>query len=110
MDPVFSQSSYEASVKENAPAGTHIITVNATDDDDGDFGKITYSLIGEHSTDFHIDAQTGEITVANTGLLDREVISDLTIQVLASDGAPLNTKRTISVPVSLCVIHGNMCS
>ncbi|GLV42165.1 Cadherin 87A, partial [Carabus blaptoides fortunei] len=107
MDPVFSQSSYEASVKENAPTGTHIITVNATDDDDGDFGKITFSLIGEHSTDFHIDAATGEITVANTGLLDREVISDLTIQVVASDGAPLNSKRTISVPVHIKIIDVN---
>lgn len=104
LDPIFSNSSYEASVKENAPAGTHLLTVKATDGDDGDFGKVTYSLIGEHSSDFHINSESGDITVSNTGLLDREMLSDLTIQVLASDGAPASVKRTISVPVSLSVL------
>lgn len=102
MDPVFTESTYEASVKENSAFGTPVTTVNATDGDDGEYGKVTYSLVGEHSTDFNIDPQTGEITVGNSGILDRETISELTIQVVASDGAPMNFRRTVSVPVSLC--------
>lgn len=101
MDPIFTESIYEATVNENSAFGTHVITVNATDGDEGEFGKVTYSLVGEHSTDFNIDAQTGEITVANSGILDRETISELTIQVVASDGAPANLRRTVSLPVSI---------
>lgn len=107
LDPIFSNSSYEASVKENAPAGTHLLTVKATDGDDGDFGKVTYSLIGEHSSDFHINSESGDITVSNTGLLDREMLSDLTIQVLASDGAPASVKRTLSVPIHIKILDVN---
>lgn len=107
MDPIFNQTSYEASVKENSPFGTHVITITATDDDDGDFGVVTYSLIGEHSTDFNIDPTTGEITVGNSGILDREAMKDLTIQVLASDGAPLTLKRTVSVPVHITILDVN---
>lgn len=99
MDPVFTQQTYEASVKENAAFGTHVLTINATDADDGEFGSVTYSLIGEHSTDFNIDGVSGDITVANSGILDRETMKDLTIQVVASDGAPSNLRRMVSVPV-----------
>uniref|UniRef100_A0A0F8AHB8 Protocadherin gamma-A10 n=1 Tax=Larimichthys crocea TaxID=215358 RepID=A0A0F8AHB8_LARCR len=42
--PVFNQSVYKASVKENMIKGTSIITVNATDADSGSNGVITYIL------------------------------------------------------------------
>lgn len=98
-DPVFSKKYYNVTVAENLPKGSHIITVNATDADADEYGAVTYSLTGEHSEHFHIAPQSGEITVADSEFLDRETIESTTIQVVASDGAPGNLKRVVSVPV-----------
>lgn len=101
MDPMFSSEEYEATVKENSPAGTSILKVTATDKDEGEFGKISYSLVGEHSSDFTIDADTGVISVLNSALLDREVITDVVIQAVASDNAPPTLKRTDTAQVRI---------
>ena len=42
--PVFSQSTYRASVNENTPVGTTVAIVSATDGDSGTNGEVTYSL------------------------------------------------------------------
>lgn len=105
------QSKYEAIVKENAPAGTLVVRVKATDKDDGVFGVVTYQLIGEHSSDFLIDRDSGEITVAHPRVLDRELTPEITIQVMASDGAPPDTRRTAAVPVctfSICKVESSI--
>lgn len=101
MDPIFEHIEYEATVKENSPAGTSILTVKATDADDGEFGEIVYSLVGEHSADFTIDPDTGVISVLNSGLLDREMIKDIVIQAVASDKAPPAVRRTVTAQVRL---------
>ena len=44
--PVFDQQMYTATVQENAEAGTPLVTVNARDLDEGEFGRVTYSLEG----------------------------------------------------------------
>ncbi|XP_071455526.1 cadherin-87A [Hetaerina americana] len=106
VDPVFSESEYHASVKENSLLGTHVITVNATDGDDGDFGKITYSLLGEHQEDFIID-KSGEIIVQNSAVLDRENSPEIVIQVVASDKAPPEARRSITVPVRIKLLDTN---
>lgn len=91
---------YEATITENAPEKAHVITVKATDGDEGVFGSVSYSLVGEHSSDFSVNYKTGEVTVANPAVLDRETTPDITIQVMASDGAPPETRRTVAIPVS----------
>lgn len=65
------------------------------------FGKISYSLIGEHSSEFNINNETGEISVAKSTAIDREEREEIILQVMASDGAPAETRRTTAVPVSL---------
>ncbi|KAJ4434750.1 hypothetical protein ANN_23319, partial [Periplaneta americana] len=107
MDPVFSMPMYEATVMENSPEKTHVITVTATDGDEGVIGAVTYSLVGEHSSDFSVNYNTGEVTVANPALLDREVTPDITIQVMASDGAPPETRRTVAVPIHIHLKDAN---
>ncbi|KAK1121482.1 hypothetical protein K0M31_010285 [Melipona bicolor] len=52
--PKFEQESYNASVKENSPPGTHVTVVKATDGDEGPFGEVSYNLIGDHAADFNI--------------------------------------------------------
>ena len=58
--PAFSQSVYDADVTEHQPAGVVVTTVSAADGDEGVYGDITYSMIGEDADEmFAIDSQTG---------------------------------------------------
>ncbi|XP_011304986.1 cadherin-87A [Fopius arisanus] len=102
QDPKFQQESYNVTVRENSPAGTHVTIVKATDSDEGVFGEISYSLIGEHASDFNIGHETGEITVGAATVLDREETGEITVTVMASDGGPIKSRRSTTVPV---VIH-----
>ncbi|XP_017287650.1 protocadherin Fat 3a isoform X2 [Kryptolebias marmoratus] len=83
--PVFEQNTYEAELRENAPAGTKVIQVKATDADPGMFGHITYSFVNDVGNDqFGIDA-IGQIST--TEKLDREDPSnkDIVLTVAAQD-------------------------
>lgn len=53
-DPKFEKQSYNATVEENSQPGTRVTVVKAVDKDEGPFGDVTYSLIGEHAADFNI--------------------------------------------------------
>ncbi|KAI3351197.1 hypothetical protein L3Q82_005753 [Scortum barcoo] len=89
--PVFSKPLYKAQVTENAPVQTSILTVTATDLDDGINGEIIYSFIERGNfnpeTLFSINPDTGEITV--TGKVDYEENTAYDIRVQARDkGVP----------------------
>ncbi|KAK7790843.1 hypothetical protein R5R35_010718 [Gryllus longicercus] len=107
MDPVFTQSQYEASVSENSLPGTRVITVKAIDQDEGVFGVVTYTLVGEHSHDFSIGHDSGEVVVSNPNILDRENLPELTLEVMASDSAPPDSRRSVAVPIHIRVIDEN---
>ncbi|XP_077402634.1 protocadherin Fat 3 isoform X3 [Vanacampus margaritifer] len=84
--PVFSQRFYLAEVPENAPPGSKVIQVRATDEDSGLFGQITYSFINDFGkTRFAVDAD-GLISTAQR--LDREdpLNKDVLLTVMALDG------------------------
>ncbi|KAL1508861.1 hypothetical protein ABEB36_003687 [Hypothenemus hampei] len=102
-DPIFTQKSYNVSLDENSPNGSIFLQVKAVDKDAGDFGEVVYELIGEHHQNFHIDSKTGEISVLNSNFLDREIISDCVLQVIARDKAPINTRRSMSVPIYITI-------
>ncbi|NXU56641.1 CAD23 protein, partial [Turnix velox] len=60
--PQFSKSQFSTSVYENEPAGTSVITMTATDLDEGDNGVVTYSLEGPGAEAFKINKDSGLIT------------------------------------------------
>lgn len=82
--PVFTQSSWSATVKENAVRGVFVIQVNATDDDFEMLHKTLYYDISGGNEDgvFGIGYENGSVFVANTMNLDRETVSkyELTIE------------------------------
>ncbi|KAM4620340.1 protocadherin Fat 3 [Polymixia lowei] len=95
--PVFSQRFYLAEVRENAPAGSKVIQVRATDEDSGLFGQITYSFINDlGKTQFTIDAD-GVISTAEK--LDREnpLNKDMVLTVMALDGGGRASFCTVRV-------------
>lgn len=65
----------------------------------GIFGNLTYSLIGDSSKNFNIDAVNGVITVVNSTFLDRERLPEASFSAVATDKAPVSTRRSSIVPV-----------
>ncbi|XP_061786129.1 protocadherin beta-16-like [Nerophis lumbriciformis] len=96
--PVFSQTVYKASLPENSPLDTLVITVSASDADEGLNSEITYAF--NHVSDdkrhvFTLHPKTGDVRVA--GVVDYEKMSSYEIQVSAKDGLGLVSYSTLLV-------------
>ncbi|XP_047441128.1 protocadherin gamma-A11-like [Mugil cephalus] len=99
--PVFSQTVYEASLPENSPVDTLVITVSATDADDGLNSEITYEfdhVSDEDSDVFSLHPKTGEVRVA--GRIDYEGMSSYEMQISAKDGLGLASYATLIIEVT----------
>ncbi|TKS72368.1 Protocadherin alpha-3 [Collichthys lucidus] len=101
--PVFTQDVYSVMLDENAPVGTTVIQVNATDLDDGTNGDVVYAFSNSMNQIilnlFDINLLTGEITVK--GLIDYEENDQFEIEIEASDkgSAPLTTEKTVTIKI-----------
>ncbi|XP_055782707.1 protocadherin gamma-A3-like isoform X12 [Salvelinus fontinalis] len=98
--PVFNQSVYRATVMENVPKGTYIITVNATDTDSGLNGLVHYSLSKmQNNVDnvFDIDKNTGFISLV--GQLDYEKDKKYEVSIEATDQGGLTDSSKVVVDV-----------
>ncbi|XP_028314862.1 protocadherin beta-16-like [Gouania willdenowi] len=99
--PVFSQSVYKASLPENSPLDTLVITVSATDADDGVNSEITYGVdhvSDENSDTFILNSKTAEVRVA--GMIDYERVSSFELQISASDGLGLVSYATLIIDIT----------
>jgi VCBS repeat-containing protein len=85
----------DPSVDENAPAGTLVGTVSASDVD-GD--ALSYALIDTAGGRFAVDASTGALTA--TMPLDHEARASYDIVVRATDQDGLSTQRTLTIAVA----------
>ncbi|NXD88417.1 PCDGK protein, partial [Halcyon senegalensis] len=85
--PVFNQSTYKASVRENTPSGTLVAKISAYDLDDGPNGDIVYSFSSHTPAKvrelFSLDSATGELRVK--GQLDYEETKLYEIYLQAKD-------------------------
>ncbi|XP_018422206.1 PREDICTED: protocadherin gamma-B5-like isoform X1 [Nanorana parkeri] len=100
--PVFTQQLYKASVNENVPVNTSIVTVNAVDIDEGVNGHITYSFrktSGQihHSGTFIIHPLSGEIKTNSK--LDYEAANSYELSVQAKDGGGLVSYSKVLIGV-----------
>ncbi|XP_019730298.1 protocadherin gamma-A11-like [Hippocampus comes] len=107
--PVFTSDTYSAVLKENAPIGTTILQVNATDLDDGPNGEVVYSFGNNVNSKlrkvFDVDAVTGEITVK--GSIDFEAKDKYEIDIKASDKGPVPLETEKSVIISIMDLNDN---
>ncbi|XP_074530043.1 protocadherin alpha-7-like isoform X28 [Halichoeres trimaculatus] len=101
--PAFTKESYSAMLKENAPIGTTVIQVNATDLDDGLNGEVVYSF-GDNVNNrlrklFEVEPLTGEIVV--NGPIDFEAQDRYEIDIKASDKGqvPLATEKSVIITI-----------
>ncbi|KAM4636899.1 cadherin-23 [Discoglossus pictus] len=95
--PQFTKSQFSTSVYENEPEGTSVITMSATDLDEGDNGIVTYDLQGPGADAFRIDRDTGLIT--SQRLLQSFERFNLTVVATDKGNPPLwgTTKLTVDV-------------
>nr|XP_046262317.1 protocadherin alpha-3-like isoform X9 [Scatophagus argus] len=101
--PLFTRDVYSVMLDENAPVGTTVIQVNATDLDDGPNGEVVYAFSNSMNPNilklFEIDPLTGEVAVK--GLIDYEEKDKYEIEIEASDKglAPLTTEKSVIIKI-----------
>ncbi|XP_059372291.1 protocadherin beta-16-like isoform X27 [Carassius carassius] len=99
--PVFSQAVYKVSLPENSPLDTVVVTVSATDADEGQNGEVSYefSRISERARKlFYLNKSTGEIRV--TGALDFEDEANYEILVEGKDGFGLSSDANVVIELA----------
>ncbi|XP_023096304.2 cadherin-23 isoform X13 [Felis catus] len=103
--PLFTQSTYQAEVMENSPAGTPLTVLNgpilALDADLDIYAVVTYQLLGSQGGLFDIDNSTGVVTVRSGVIIDREAFSPpvLELLLLAEDIGLLNGTADLLVTI-----------
>ncbi|KAM4036050.1 protocadherin gamma-C5-like isoform 5-T5 [Anomaloglossus baeobatrachus] len=98
--PVFNQSVYKISIRENLPLNTVILTLNATDQDDGANGEITFSF-DDHTSEsareiFSLNEQSGKIYIK--GHVDFEDVNFYELSIRAED-------KGFPKLVGYCIVH-----
>ncbi|NXU35086.1 PCDG5 protein, partial [Drymodes brunneopygia] len=99
--PVFSQAEYTVRVPEDVPVGSTLVSVTATDADEGLNGHVKYSFhkISDRGSElFHLDSETGEISLKDK--LDFEEISFHELEVQARDGGEFFDKTKVAISVT----------
>ncbi|KAM6055242.1 protocadherin gamma-A7-like isoform 5-T5 [Theristicus caerulescens] len=99
--PVFGQAEYAVRVPEDVPVGSVLVTLTATDADEGMNGHVKYSFhkITDRSSElFHLDTETGEISLKDG--LDFEEISSHELEVEARDGGGLSDTAKVAITVT----------
>ncbi|XP_064452130.1 protocadherin gamma-A5-like [Mirounga angustirostris] len=98
--PLFTRSEYRVSVPENIPVGTRLLTLTATDPDEGINGELTYSFRNEEdkiSGTFKLDSNLGEISTLQS--LDYEESRFYLMEVVAQDGGALLASAKVLITV-----------
>lgn len=104
--PVFTALSYQVIVPENEPIGSTILTVSATDLDDGPNGMIRYAISsGNVKKEFAVNPVTGAVTILQS--LDYDVIQEYHLNITAQDLGFKSKSAVAMLTVTLTDINDN---
>ena len=82
--PIFNPQTYHAEIREHAAVGTTVLTVTASDKDQGPNAILNYAIkAGDDGGALDVNSKTGVITVHNSKKLDREYKTEYTLLVRA---------------------------
>ena len=101
--PTFASATYSPDVDEDLGLGSVVVTVAATDNDDGEDGDIFYSMSSH--TKFYLNSETGDLIL--TSYLDYETDSSYTLTVTSSDRGSTPQTDTTTVTVSVNDVNDN---
>ncbi|XP_068705618.1 cadherin-23-like isoform X2 [Montipora foliosa] len=107
--PRFKESSYEADVAENSPAGTTVfpkVVIAATDADEGNNAEVSFSIEGQGSYLFQINSTTAVITTRISNSLDRETNDSYDLTLIATDGG--NKSSTVPLVVTVTDVNDQL--
>ncbi|XP_036985754.2 protocadherin Fat 4 isoform X1 [Artibeus jamaicensis] len=103
--PTFASKLYLTTIPEDAPTGTDVLLVSASDADASTNAVISYRIIGGNSQ-FTINPSTGQIITS--ALLDRETRGNYTLVVVSTDaGSPGALSSSTSVLVTVTDVNDN---
>ncbi|XP_058433885.1 cadherin-23 isoform X6 [Marmota monax] len=101
--PRFSKPQFSTSVYENEPAGTSVITMMATDQDEGSNGQLAYSLEGPGMEAFHVDVDSGLVTTQRP----LQSYERFNLTVVATDGGQPPLWGTTMLLVEVIDVNDN---
>nr|XP_035939808.1 cadherin-23 isoform X7 [Halichoerus grypus] len=101
--PQFSKAQFSTSVYENEPAGTSVITMMATDQDEGPNGELAYSLEGPGVEAFHVDMDSGLVTTKRP----LQSYERFNLTVVATDGGQPPLWGTTMLLVEVIDVNDN---
>ncbi|XP_048816736.1 protocadherin gamma-A10-like isoform X8 [Lagopus muta] len=99
--PAFSQAVYTVRVPEDVPVGSTLLSVTATDPDEGTNGDVKYSMgkVTNVATQFfHLEIGTGAIRLVRN--LDFEEGDSYELEIQARDGGDLFDTAKVSISVT----------
>ncbi|XP_068181892.1 protocadherin alpha-8-like isoform X5 [Antennarius striatus] len=107
--PSFNKTLYKARVDEDAPTGSVVIQLSATDSDEGDNARVVYSFVKRGNFNpadvFSINGESGEITVKNN--LDYEAESAYEFHVQARDQGSSPRSTNVKLLVEVVDVNDN---
>ncbi|XP_023574263.1 cadherin-23 isoform X2 [Octodon degus] len=101
--PQFSKPQFSTSVYENEPSGTSVITMLATDQDEGANGELSYSLEGPGMEAFHVDTDSGLVTTQRP----LQSYERFNLTVVATDGGEPPLWGTTMLLVEVIDVNDN---
>ncbi|XP_073497807.1 protocadherin-18 [Phyllobates terribilis] len=107
--PIFEKKSYVIKLPENAPVGTLLIDLNATDPDEGANGKVVYSFNSNVSPKitetFRMDPEKGQLTLIKQ--VDYETTKSYEIDVQAQDMGPNSIPGHCKIIINVIDVNDN---
>nr|XP_046151224.1 protocadherin alpha-7-like isoform X4 [Oncorhynchus gorbuscha] len=102
--PICGKDIYTVTIQENAPIGTPVLTINATDTDEGQNGEIEYALgrnIKRKVYDtFHLNSLTGEIRAIGPVDFEENEFYKLTVQASDKGQPPLSVDCRVVITIT----------
>ncbi|XP_037398793.1 protocadherin alpha-C2-like isoform X3 [Pygocentrus nattereri] len=107
--PVCGKQKYTVTVREDAPDGTFLLRINATDSDEGVNGEIEYTLRNKFrngaSELFDLDGKTGELRIKSGLNFEEKQVYDL--KILAADKGAVSLSTQCNVLVKIEDVNDN---
>ena len=103
--PTFPQDVYNVRVAEGSPIGKEVVHLEAYDEDEGENGTITYSIVSVDDPIaqnwFHISPTNGIISIASLDIDYISVSGRVTLTVSAADNANDSLSSTVEVVIDI---------
>ena len=105
-NPIFNPTTYNKVIAENTIIGTTLVTVTATDHDEGLNGNVRYFIVGgDDNFDFTIDKSSGVIRVQKN--LNYERVHIYTLKVQAEDSGSVTRSAYADVTITILDVNDN---